>query len=175
MENITVIEPTKDKKERTPAQKASIAKAIERLTEMRKKKAADKEASEKQTAEKLVNTAATPSVAVVPPVIKAKRVYKRKDPVLPTILPPLPVPAPIAAPPAPTFDYSKEIADLKSMVAALSEKKEKKRKVIIDDSSDEEEVVVVKKPKNVVAAAVEAPAPPKVVKPSLDISLFSRR
>jgi len=175
MEDITIIEP-KDKKERTPAQKASIAKAIERLTEMRKKKAAEKEASEKQISEKLVNTAATPSSGVVAPVIKAKRVYKRKDPVLPTILPPLPIPAAIAPPPAPTsaFDYSKDIADLKNMVAALSEKKQK-RKVIIEDSSDEEEVVVIKKPKNVVAAAVEAPAPTKVVKPTLDISLFSRR
>ena len=175
MEDITVIE-SKDKKERTPAQKASIAKAIERLTEMRKKKAAEKEASEKQTEQKLGNTVATPPAAVVAPVIKAKRVYKRKDPVLPTILPPLPIPAAIAPPPAPTsaFDYSKDIADLKNMVAALSEKKQR-RKVIIDDSSDEEEVVVVKKPKNVVAAATEVPAPTKVVKPTLDISLFSRR
>jgi hypothetical protein len=171
----------KGRKERTPAQKEAIQKALARLAEKRKMKQAQPPPSE-------------PSSAA--PVIKARRVYKKRTPApapappsgfptLPTInAPSLPAPPPIAtaAPAAP--DYMSEIQALKNMIGSMTTQttlrsvKPKKRVVVVEDSSEEEEeeeIQVVKRKKTSTATAVPIPAPsvpPK--KYSLDIGLFSR-
>lgn len=191
-------------KERTPAQKEAIQKALARLAEKRKLKAS-------QPAQV---TEAPPKDA--PPVIKAKRVYKKRTapapsapsapsgfPTLPTIGgPSLPAPPPIVSPmpgpgPGPAPDYMGELQQLKQMIGAManggreivrSTKAPKKRIIVVDDSSTEgeEEIVVRRKksPKATTAstAVATAPAPvpapmaaaPPAKKYGLDPALFSR-
>jgi len=184
-------------KERTPAQKEAIQKALARLAEKRKLKGSEP-----------VQVTQAPKDA--PPVIKAKRVYKKRTapapsapsapsvfPTLPTIgAPSLPAPPPIASPGPPGPDYMGELQQLRQMIGAManggreivrSTKAPKKRIVVVDDSSseEEEEEIVVRRKKSpkaptavAPAPAPAAPAPPAPAPPAkkycLDPALFSR-
>jgi hypothetical protein len=148
-----------------------IKKALELLKERRLKRSTE--------------TAAKTPEAPSSPVIKAKRVYKKREkkpisdmsnPALPTIVPPpslpvsaLPVPASIGGTAGSAVDYMSELRNLRDMISGLSNAgagggggaggKKKRKIVVIDDSSDSEvEYVRAKAPRSPKAAPAPAPS-----------------